>query len=210
MTRGDPWPYNQNVPFCRNRAKEVSRFIVANSLAKEVTSMTHVITPENISGFVVGEGCFYVEFGKDTKYLLGTRVRPAFVVELAEDDLSILEAMKNLLACGTVYHLDYGRYQKYHQKKWKRHVRYKVSNLTDIVTKLIPFFKNYPLFGKKAQAFHFFQIIVERMLKKKHLTKEGLKEIAGLVNDLHRINKRGTGDSPDAREALVRWGANQG
>ena len=172
--------------------------------------MAHVITPENISGFVVGEGCFYVEFGRDKKYLLGVRVRPSFVVELAEDDISVLEAMRDLITCGSIYHLDYGRYQKYYQKKWKRHVKYKVSNITDISTKLIPFFREHPLFGKKAKAFYFFENIVQKVLEKKHLEKQGLKEIAELVHKLHEINKRGTEDSPDAREALVRWGANQG
>lgn len=170
--------------------------------------MTDVITPENISGFVVGEGCFYVEFGKDTKYLLGVRVRPSFTVELAEDDRDILHAMQKTIGCGSVYHLDYGRYQKYHQKKWKKHVKYKVSNIADIATKLIPFFQKNPLFGKKAKAFHFFELIVRKVLAKEHLHKEGLQEIAQLIHKLHEVNKRGTEDSLDAREALVQWGAN--
>lgn len=172
--------------------------------------MTQSITPENISGFVVGEGCFYVEFGKDTKYLLGIRVRPSFAVELAEDDEDILHAMQSIIGCGNIYHLDYGRYQKYYKKKWKRHVKYKVSNITDIATKLIPFFEKYPLFGKKEKAFHFFTRIVRKVLAKEHLKKQGLKEIAELVHELHGINKRGTEGSLDAREALVQWGANQG
>lgn len=168
-----------------------------------------VITPQNVSGFVVGEGCFYVEFGKDPKYLLGVRVRPSFTVELAEDDEEILNSMKAIIGCGNVYHLDYGRYQKYHQKKWKRHVKYKVSNITDIAIKLIPFFEDNPLFGKKALAFAVFRSIVQSVLVKEHLTGEGLKKIAEQVHTLHSINKRGTEDSLDAREALVQWGANQ-
>lgn len=172
--------------------------------------MATVISPENISGFVVGEGCFYVEFGKDSKYLLGVRVRPAFVVELAEDDEEILHAMRERIGCGSIYHLDYGRYQKYYQKKWKRHVRYKVSNITDISMKLIPFFEQHPLFGKKAKAFEYFKAIVKKVVQKEHLSPEGLKNIGELVHQLHVINKRGTEDSLDAREALVQWGANQG
>lgn len=168
-----------------------------------------VITPQNVSGFVVGEGCFYVEFGKDSKYLLGVRVRPAFAVELAEDDEAILRSMQEIIGCGSVYHLDYGRYQKYHQKKWKKHVKYKVSNITDISTKLIPFFEAHPLFGKKARAFAVFRSIVKSVLRKEHLTNEGLKKIAENVQKLHIINKRGTEGSLDAREALVQWGANQ-
>ena len=118
--------------------------------------MVNTISPENISGFVVGEGCFYVEFGKDGKYKTKLRVRPAFVIELAFDDEPILQSIKQIIGCGTVYNLDFGRYQNYREKNWKSHVRYKVSNITDITTKLIPFFEKYPLFGKKEKAFLLF------------------------------------------------------
>src|SRR3989338_900994 len=131
--------------------------------------MTDIISPENISGFVVGEGCFYVEYGKDSKYKLGWRVRPSFMIELAEDDEPVLQAIKNIIGCGTVYGLDYGRYEKYRVKNWKRHVRYKVSNIADIADKLVPFFEKYPLFGKKERAFSLFKQIVRQVLDKKHL-----------------------------------------
>lgn len=153
--------------------------------------MTEVISPENISGFVVGEGCFYVEFGKDLKYKLQTRVRPSFVIEVAADDESVLNAIKDIIGCGTVYHLDFGRYEAYAHKNWKKHVRYKVSNITDIATKLVPFFEKHPLFGKKLRAFELFQAIVQKVLDKKHLNSEGLKEISKLVDQLHIVNRRG-------------------
>ena len=153
--------------------------------------MTYVISPENISGFVVGEGCFYVEYGKDSKYKLGLRVRPSFIIEVAEDDEPVLQAIKDIIGCGTVYGLDYGRYEKYRAKNWKRHVRYKVSNITDIAGKLIPFFEKYPLFGKKEKAFSLFKRIVRHVLDKKHLDTNGLAEISQLVDQLHTVNKRG-------------------
>ena len=153
--------------------------------------MTNVISPENISGFVVGEGCFYVEFGKDVKYKLQTRVRPSFAIEVAEDDKVVLDSIKDIIGCGTVYGLDFGRYQSYKEKKWKKHVRYKVSNITDIAEKLIPFFEKHPLFGKKEKAFNIFKLIVQKVLDKKHLDKEGLIEISKLVDQLHAVNKRG-------------------
>lgn len=154
--------------------------------------MAEVITPENISGFVVGEGCFYVEYGKDDKYKLGLRVRPSFVIELAEDDESVLQSIQRCIGCGTVYRLDFGRYQNYKHKKWKRHVRYKVSNITDIAQTLVPFFKKYPLFGKKLLAFNLFSQIVSCVIEKKHLDHSGLDEISKLVDQLHLVNKRGT------------------
>lgn len=153
--------------------------------------MTDVISPENISGFVVGEGCFYVEYGQDSKYKLGMRVRPSFIIEVAVDDETVLQAIKEIIGCGTVYHLDFGRYEKYQHKNWKKHVRYKVSSIADIADKLIPFFDKHPLFGKKAKAFLLFKLIVQKVLDKKHLSQDGLVEIHELVSQLHAVNKRG-------------------
>ena len=153
--------------------------------------MANAITPENISGFVVGEGCFYVEFGKDGMYKNKIRVRPSFVIEIAEDDIEVLRQIKDLIGCGTVYQVDFGRYQKYQEKKWKKHARYKVSNIADISTKLVPFFDKSPLFGKKQRAFDLFKQVVQKVLQKDHLKADGLKEISILVDQLRIVNKRG-------------------
>lgn len=153
--------------------------------------MTNVISPENISGFVVGEGCFYVEFGKDGKYKSKIRVRPAFVIEVVADDESVLQSIKTVIGCGIVYYLDFGRYKTYKDKNWKKHVRYKVSNITDIANKLVPFFEKYPLFGKKLKAFELFKSIVQKVVSKEHLNNKGLLEISKLVNQLRIVNKRG-------------------
>jgi hypothetical protein len=153
--------------------------------------MENSISPDNISGFVVGEGCFYVEFGQDGMYRHKVRVRPSFVVEVAEHDRPILEAMQQVIGCGTVYNLDYGRYEKYASKNWKPHVRFKVSNFADISTKLIPFFDKHVLFGKKKEAFDAFKAICQAVGRKEHLTPEGLITIKPLIETLRSINKRG-------------------
>lgn len=149
------------------------------------------ISPENISGFVVGEGCFYVESGKDPKYKLGYRVRAAFCIELREDDQEILEAVQKTLGCGNIYHLDFGRYKGYSKKGWKPHVKYRVSNQTDLIQRIIPFFEQYPLFGKKLKSFKIFTRIVDKIGNKEHLTPDGLEEIELLVSELKALNKKG-------------------
>lgn len=149
------------------------------------------ISPENISGFVVGEGCFYVESGKDPKYKLGHRIRAAFCIELREDDREILEAIQRTLGCGNIYSLNFGRYKGYAKKKWKPHVKYRVSNQTDIIQKIIPFFNKYPLFGKKQKVFEVYSRIVEKIRNKEHLTANGLEETKLLVAELSSLNKKG-------------------
>lgn len=149
------------------------------------------ISPENISGFVVGEGCFYVESGRDPKYRLGHRIRAAFCIELREDDREILESIQSVLKCGNIYHLDFGRYKGYAKKKWKPHVKYRVSNQTDIIGKVVPFFTKYPLFGKKRRVFEVYCQIVEKIECKEHLTPAGLEETRLLVAELRCLNKKG-------------------
>ena len=149
------------------------------------------ISPENISGFVVGEGCFYVESGRDPKYKLGYRVRAGFCIELREDDREILEFIQETLQCGNIYDLDFGRYQSYSEKGWKPHVKYRVSNQVDLITKVIPFFEKYPLFGKKLKSFEVFTRIVGRIEAKDHLTPTGLEKIKLLVSELKSLNKKG-------------------
>lgn len=153
--------------------------------------MENSINPDKISGFVVGEGCFYVEFGQDGTYKNKIRVRPSFVIEVAVDDQQILEDIKKNIGCGNVYNLDFGRYKKYQNKNWKAHARYKVSNFTDITDKVIPFFQKHSLFGKKQKAFEVFTKICSLLESKVHLKSDGLVTIKPLIEELRLINKRG-------------------
>jgi hypothetical protein len=135
------------------------------------------ISPENISGFVVGEGCFYVESGKDPKYKLGYRVRAAFCIELREDDREILEAIQKTLGCGNIYQLDFGRYKGYSKKGWRPHVKYRVSNQNDLI--------------HKQKSFEVFIKIVDKIRLKEHLTPDGLEKTKLLVSELKALNKKG-------------------
>lgn len=163
------------------------------------------ITPENISGFVVADGCFYADSGYDKEYRLGYQVRLALSIELREDDREILEAIQTQLGCGRIYKLDFGRYKNYKEKGWRPHVKYRVGGFKQIRDKVIPFFKKYPLFGRKKKSFDIFCKIADMIDVKKHLTKDGLKQILALKHQLQAINKKGNKDSLDARDALVQW-----
>ncbi len=139
--------------------------------------MNSKLNPNYISGFVDGEGCFSVTFNKK-KDMNRPEVRLIFEIELREDDLEILQRIKNTLRCGNIYHLRYPRYAK-----WVPHYKYKVSNIKDISEKVIPFFQKYPLQAKKKYSFNKFYKVSKLVLTKKHLTNEGIlkiKNICGL------------------------------
>jgi hypothetical protein len=86
-----------------------------------------------------------------------------FEIELREDDEPILHEIRNVLDCGNIYWLEYGRYAK-----WRPHVKLKVHNFHDISSKIIPFFKRYPLKAKKC--FQFEQLChVAELIKTKDI-----------------------------------------
>lgn len=156
--------------------------------------MNSKLNPNYIVGLVDGEGCFSVTFNKHKNNRL-LEVRLIFEIELREDDLEILERIKEVFGCGNIYHLKYERY-----RKWRPHYKYKVSNLRDIVTKIIPFFTKYPLQAKKKHSFALFSKVAKLMLQKYHLTSDGIESIKLLKQDLIR-------DSLDAGNPHVQWGA---
>lgn len=149
------------------------------------------ISPDALAGFVVGDGCFYVESGHDRKYRHGWRIRPAFCVEVRNDDRAILEALRSVLGCGNIYELDFGRYQGYESRGWKPHVKYRVGNIQDIRRKVIPFFQEHTLFGRKQRSFELFCRVVVMMEAHRHLDPMGIEEIKGIVHNLNTLNKKG-------------------
>src|SRR3989338_6692932 len=96
-----------------------------------------------IAGFVDGEGCFAIKFRRDIKY--NRPNKPVyfywdieFAILLGKTDKEILEKIRDTLTCGRVGNVD------------KRgSVRYAVNDLNDLVNKIVPFFKSYPLQAKK-------------------------------------------------------------
>ena len=149
------------------------------------------MSPENVSGYVTGEGCFYVESGYDKKYRLKHRIRPAFSIECRQSDKEVLESVKKVIGCGNLYQLEFGRYKGYKQKKWQPHIKLRVSNFKEISEKVVPFFKKHPLFGTKRRSFEVFAEIIETMKAAKHLKEGSLEEIKLLVRNLNSLNKKG-------------------
>ncbi|HUC88348.1 MAG TPA: LAGLIDADG family homing endonuclease [Candidatus Binatia bacterium] len=149
-----------------------------------------MLNPNYVVGFVDGEGCFSVSLNKNDDRL--PEVRLIFEIELREDDEPILLQIQKSPNCGNIYRLEYERYAK-----WRPHVKLKVSNFNDIYTKVIPFFKKYPLQAKKRLQFEQFCQVAELIRTKQHLTAEGIVKI----QTLKRKN------SLDALDAHVQWGA---
>lgn len=97
--------------------------------------------------------------------------RLIFEIEMRADDRLVLERLKYTWGCGSLFELNYDRYG------WKPHVKYAIKSHKDIFKFLIPFFKKYPLQGKKRKDFDDFCKAAKIVKEKRHLSLNGTKEL---------------------------------
>jgi len=64
-------------------------------------------------------------------------------------------------------------------------MQYRVSSLRDITNVVIPHFNKYPLITQKRADFLLFKEIVDLIIKKEHLTIEGIRKIVALKASLN-------------------------
>lgn len=132
-----------------------------------------------ISGFIDGEGSFCLNIKKRQGVKYGLRIEPAFYVYQHEKNAYVLEMIKDVFGCGSI-----------HRKTSPYNVfTYQISGIEPCYTKVIPFFRKYPLIVK-SQTFQVFGEAVEFMYYKKHLNKEGFIHLVDLA---YEINQQGKG-----------------
>ena len=137
-----------------------------------------------ITGFTDGEGCFSIAVinNKTTKF--GKQIFPEFVVTQGMKSLTALEKIKNFFGCGNIFINK--RYDNHNENLY----RYCVRSLNELNTKIIPFFRKYPLQTYKQKDFLIFEKVIKSMIKKKHLTEKGRKEVLAIISEMNRRKKR--------------------
>ena len=142
------------------------------------------ISNEYFSGFVDGEGCFYVGFSKRNDLPLKWQVITEFHLSQNAGGKNILEAFQQRLGCG---------YIKPNHPKSKRDKSWVliVKDRNDLNKQLVPFFKKFPPHSQKNQDLEIFVSVLDVINKKEHLTFEGFKKIVNIVFESSRsTNKR--------------------
>lgn len=129
------------------------------------------LNPWYICGLVEGEGCFCITISKHKTKKLGFDARLMFEIEMIIEDKPLLEQLKKSLQCGRLYDLNYERYG------WRPHVKFATKKFVDIQEKIIPFFRRYPLQGKKRRDFQFFCQAADIFRRREHLTQSGLDSL---------------------------------
>jgi len=120
-----------------------------------------------LAGFSSGESSFMIKVKKSASHLVGYQVLLEFQLAQHSRDIALMESIINYLDCGVV-------------SEYKQIVIFKVSKLSDINDKIIPFFIKYPIIGVKAKYFSYFCQVASLMNSKAHLTSKGLEEILNI------------------------------
>jgi hypothetical protein len=131
-----------------------------------------------ITGFVDGEGCFYVGINSHPEMTAGFQVLPEFTVVQHERDVQVLYALKHYFNCGVV------------RRNHDNRMAFRVRNLKHLLMNIIPFFEKHPLKTKKRVDFQKFRRILLMMDRGVHLTPDGIEEIRRITGQMNRGSLR--------------------
>ena len=132
-----------------------------------------------LSGFADGEGCFCVTFNKSKRHKFGWDIRPSFSVSQNSDRAEVLRMFKRSFRCGTI-----------RPDRSDKTLKYEVRSIFELMKKIIPHFKKYPMLSEKIKDFKIFSEICNRMYNKEHLKKQGFKKIVHIAVALNPSSRK--------------------
>ena len=136
------------------------------------------LSPEWVTGFVDGEGCFHVGISRHPDMKSGIQVLPEFTVVQHERDAALLHALKAFFGCGVV--------RTHHGDR----LAYRVRNLEHLLRIIVPFFVQHPLQSIRRVDFDKFRRVVMKMEAGEHLTAEGVEGIRRIAAQMNRGRSR--------------------
>ena len=132
-----------------------------------------------ISGFVDGEGCFCVSFQPSKRHRLGWEARPSFSVSQNAERAELLYKIQEMWECGFI-----------RPDRFDKTIKFEIRNVDDLVVKVLPHFRKYPLLSSKHTDFLRFARICELVNAGRHLRVEGFAEIVRLAMEMNPSGKR--------------------
>ena len=160
-----------------------------------------------VIGFVDGEGCFSIGFVRQSDrtgrrgYKTGYQVSHEFAVTQGASSVECLHELREFFGVGQV--LANRRFDNHREHLY----RYVVRRREDLLETIIPFFRRNPLHTAKRFDFQKFAFCVELIAGGRHLTREGLAEIAEVTETMNRRKPRGElvrilrGHTPDIHDS---------
>jgi hypothetical protein len=131
-----------------------------------------------VTGFIDGEGCFYVGVNRHSGTKSGYQVLPEFTVVQREENVQLLYALKAFFGCGVVRRNNGDR------------MAYRARGLEQLLKHVVPFFVKHPLKSRKRQDFIKFRRVLLMMERGDHLSEEGIAIIRDLTSKMSRGQSR--------------------
>lgn len=137
------------------------------------------LNPNYITGFSDAESTFGISVVKSKTHKIGWTVTMIFSMGLHIKDLGLLTNIRDFFCVGQIIISKQGNV-----------AIYQVQSVKDMVNVIIPHFNKYPLQTKKLIDFLLFKSIIEIIVKKEHLTEQGLIKINSiLVSNNKKLNE---------------------
>ena len=155
-----------------------SAFLGIVAVERPIISNQKILDPYWLAGFASGEGCFLVTLIKTTSNQLGYWVQLSFQLTQHTRDIELINNLKEYLDCGQTTVYDNHNF-----------IKYVVSNISDIMEKVLPFFDKYSIVGVKSQDYEDFKQVVLMVKDRKHLTFEGLNLIKNIKEGMNKLRK---------------------
>jgi hypothetical protein len=143
-----------------------------------------------VIGFVDGEGCFSIGFVRQPNrarrrgYKTGYQVFHRFVVTQGVRSADALKELNRFFGVGRLYR------NARHDNHREDLMQYHVSRRDDLLGTVIPFFREHPLRTSKNQDFERFAECVELVAARRHLTTDGLVQIARITEQMNHRKPR--------------------
>ena len=130
-----------------------------------------------ISGFVSGDGNFFVDLFKSSSNKIGYQVKLRLSITQHSRDKELLDLI--------ALHLDAGIVNIHSKNAFV----FKITKLADLTNKIIPLFEQNPIHGLKQLDFVDFCEVAKIMSEGKHHTTEGLDLIRTIKNKMNTKRK---------------------
>lgn len=144
--------------------KLVAQFPDISLVERPVLINKRIINGNWLAGFTDGEGSFYIRIKEASSEKSINRVSFFFSINQSIRDSDLIYDISKFLNCGTI-------------SSNIKYIQFRVTKFEDVETKIIPFFKNYPMHGIKQLNYLDFCKIMELVQSKVHMTTEGMNEI---------------------------------
>jgi hypothetical protein len=142
--------------------------------------LSRSLSPDYVSGFVDGEGCFSVSIRPHPSAPHGWFIQPVFQVYQHRDNAAILEALREYLGCGTL--VPKGPNSSV--------ITYSVHSRKDLRGIVFPFFDAHPLASRKREDYEKFREIVLRLDRKEHFSESGFRELVVIAFSMNARGKQ--------------------